>query len=53
MGVGANEGDLVKHVLGKFSKQDRVVVDEAIRNAASAAEVMVICGVEEAMNKFN
>ena len=49
----ANEGDLVKHVLGKFSKQDRVVVDEAIRNAASAAEVMVICGVEEAMNKFN
>lgn len=53
VGVGANEGDLVKHVLGKFSKQDRVVVDEAIRNAASAAEVMVICGVEEAMNKFN
>ena len=37
VGVGANEGDLVKHVLGKFSKQDRVVVDEAIRNAASAA----------------
>ena len=35
VGVGANEGDLVKHVLGKFSKQDRVVVDEAIRNAAS------------------
>ena len=53
VGVGANEGDLVKHVLGKFSKQDRVVVDEAIRNAASAAEVMVVCGVEEAMNKFN
>ena len=24
-----------------------------IRNAASAAEVMVVCGVEEAMNKFN
>ena len=30
VGVGANEGDLVKHVLGKFSKQDRVFVDDAI-----------------------
>lgn len=53
VGVGANEGDLVKHVLGKFSKQDRVFVDDAIRDAASAAELIVMYGARTAMNKYN
>ncbi len=53
VGVGANEGDLVKHVLGKFSKQDRVFVDDAIRDAASAAEVIVMYDAQTAMNKYN
>lgn len=53
VGVGANEGDLVKHVLGKFSKQDRVFVDDAIRDAASAAEVIVTYDAQTAMNKYN
>ena len=53
VGVGANEGDLVKHVLGKFSKQDRVFVDDAIRDAASAVEVIVMYDAQTAMNKYN
>lgn len=53
VGVGANEGDLVKHVLGKFSKQDRVFVDDAIRDAASATELIVMYGAQTAMNKYN
>ena len=53
VGVGANEGDLVKHVLGKFSKQDRVFVDDAIRDAASGAELIVMYGAQTAMNKYN
>lgn len=53
VGVGANEGDLVKHVLGRFPKGEREVVEDSIKKAASAAEVMIICGIEEAMNKFN
>lgn len=53
VGVGAKEGDLVKHVLGKFSKQDRVFVDDAIRDAASAAELIVMYGAQTAMNKYN
>ena len=53
VGVGANEGDLVKHVLGKFSKQDRVFVDDAISDAASAAEVIVMYDAQTAMNKYN
>lgn len=53
VGVGANQGDLVKHVLGKFPKEERVLVDDAIRNAASAAEVIVMYDENMAMNKFN
>ena len=53
VGVGANQGDLVKHVLGKFSKGERKIVDDAVRNAASASEVIVMYDVQTAMNKFN
>ena len=53
VGVGANQGDLVKHVLGKFSKVERKIVDDAVRNAASASEVIVMYDVQTAMNKFN
>ena len=53
VGVGANQGDLVKHVLVKFSKGEREIVDDAVRNAASASEVIVMYDVQTAMNKFN
>ena len=36
VGVGENQGDLVNHVLGKFGSKERKIVDEAVRNAASA-----------------
>ncbi len=54
VGVGADgNGDLVNHVLGKFNRDDRVVIDEAIENAASAAAVIVLEGIDAAMNKYN
>ena len=53
VGVGANEGDLVKHVLGRFSKGERVIVEDAIRDASSAVEIMIIEDINTAMNKFN
>ena len=53
VGVGANEGNLVKHVLGKFNKSDRILVDQAVRDAASAVEVMIIEDINTAMNKYN
>lgn len=53
VGVGANEGNLVKHVLGKFNKEDRAFVDEAVRDAASAVEIMIIEDINTAMNKYN
>lgn len=54
VGVGGNgDSNLVNHVLGKFGKSDRVIVDETIINVAKAAEVIIVDGVETAMNKFN
>lgn len=53
VGVGANEGNLVKHVLGKFSKGERELAEDAIRDAASAVEIMIIEDINTAMNKFN
>lgn len=53
VGVGENQEDLVNHVLGKFGSKEREIVDEAVRNAASAAEVMILENIETAMNKYN
>lgn len=53
VGVGANEGNLVKHVLGRFSKGERALVEDAIRDAAAAVEIMIIEDINAAMNKFN
>lgn len=53
VGVGENQGDLGNHVLGKFGSKERKIVDEAVRNAASAAEVMILENIETAMNKYN
>lgn len=44
---------MVNHVLGKFGSKEREIVDEAVRNAASAAEVMILENIETAMNKYN
>ena len=53
VGGGANEGNLVNHVLGKFSKGERVLAEQGIKDAASAVEVMILEDINTAMNKFN
>lgn len=54
IGVGEDGNrNMVKHVLGKFGKADREVVDEAIRDAAVAVEVMILESIDTAMNKYN
>lgn len=55
VGVGAKPqgGDLVRHVLGRFSKEDERVIGEALDLAAGAVEDIVAEGVEAAMNHFN
>ncbi len=55
VGVGAKpEGwDLADHVLGHFSKEERRLVEDAIKDAVSAAEYMVQEETNRAMNEFN
>lgn len=53
IGVGQPKGDLVNHVLGKFSKEERSDLDEVIVAVVKAAKVIVNNDTKEAMNKFN
>lgn len=55
VGVGAKpEGwDLADHVLGHFSKEERNLVEDAIKDAVCAAEYMVQGETTRAMNEFN
>lgn len=45
--------DLADHVLGHFSREDRVLVEDAIKDAEAAAVLMMQGQVDKAMNDFN
>lgn len=45
--------DLADYVLGHFSKEDRGLVDDALKRVAGAVELMVQGEVNQAMNQFN
>ena len=55
VGVGEKpEGwSLVDHVLGHFDSEERSLVDAAVKEAVSAAELIVAGQTERAMNEFN
>lgn len=53
VGVGQPKGDLVKHVLGKFPKEEREVLDKVFDIAVEATETIIKDNTKEAMNKYN
>ena len=55
VGVGAKPKgwDLADHVLGRFSTEDRKLVDEAIAKAAKAVDIIITQGTDAAMNEYN
>lgn len=55
VGAGAKaEGqDLVTHVLGRFSTEERELVESAIHNAVGAVKLMVQGQTDAAMNQYN
>ncbi|MCM1121983.1 MAG: aminoacyl-tRNA hydrolase [Eubacterium sp.] len=55
MGVGEKPAgyDLVDYVLGHFTKEEREIMDESVRRAADAVEVMIAEGADAAMNLYN
>ena len=55
VGVGAKpeQMDLVDHVLGRFQGQEKIWIEDGIRDAALAAELILREGIPAAMNRFN
>ena len=56
VGVGRdarNRANVVGHVLGKFSPDDRKVMDEVVAEAVKAVEAIELNGTEIAMNRYN
>ena len=53
IGVGQPKGDLVSHVLGKFSEEEIKDLNEVIEASSEAVEVIIKDGTKEAMNKLN
>ena len=55
VGVGEKpkDWDLADYVLGRFAKEDRALVENAIGDAIAAAELMVQGDVDKAMNDYN
>lgn len=45
--------DLADYVLGHFSKEDQAKMDEAFKDAANAAEMILDKGMDAAMNHYN
>ena len=45
--------DLADYVLGHFSKEEKPIIDEALKKAADAVETMITEGIDAGMNKYN
>lgn len=53
VGVGAPQGNLVSHVLGKFSAEESNILNKTICAVSDAVNTIVVADSKEAMNKFN
>lgn len=55
VGVGRSDGrsDLKDHVLGRFSRAERIMMDKAAKDAADAVLGILGRGVDFAMNEYN
>ena len=53
VGIGQPDEEVVNYVLGKFSKEQREIIDKALEISAKACISIVDDGLTEAMNKYN
>lgn len=55
VGVGnkPKEWDLADYVLGRFSQEDREMIDVTTKEVAKACEIMITDSADAAMNQFN
>ncbi len=50
---GARPGGMVDHVLGRFRREEREAIADALQRAADAVETVLWDGFEKAMNVYN
>ena len=55
IGIGSKKErqDLASFVLSKFSKEERISIEESIVTAAESVETIISYDVDKAMNEFN
>ena len=53
VGVGQPDINLIKYVLGKFTKEEEVVLSESIQASTKATREIIKSDVKTAMNQFN
>lgn len=54
IGIGSErKGDLIDYVIGSISKNEQMLLDEALNKAAEGAAAIVEKGIEKAMNEYN
>ncbi|AFS79379.1 peptidyl-tRNA hydrolase Pth [Gottschalkia acidurici 9a] len=55
IGVGKPEvgRDLADFVLGRFNKEEQIIMDEALNKAADSIECLIKEGIDSSMNKYN
>lgn len=53
IGVGQPKGDLINHVLGSFSKEEREVLEESLDVTKLAVDEIIKSDISSAMNKYN
>ena len=53
IGVGAPKGNLVSHVLGKFSDDEVEILRETIKASSDAVSIMISKDTKEAMNRIS
>lgn len=53
VGVGQPNSDLIKHVLGRFTKEEITTLDESIEAATKATAEIIKSDAKTAMNQFN
>lgn len=52
VGIG-RQGEAINHVLSRFNRKDRAIMDDAIQSAADALDMILNEGIEAAMNVHN
>ena len=53
-GIGQSvPGEMIGHVLGKFSPEERIIIENGLDKAAEAVQFVLSQGVEPAANRYN